>query len=184
MSNPVSSPRPTGSGPIRPGWSGTEIRIGDAERTEVADRLARHFGDGRLDEAEFGERLDRAMRAKTMADLSGLLADLPAEPVSSQSGSRRDQRKAVRTELDRERLALKTDQQAHRRARRERRRRSLRPLVLLVTLVICALVVAHWLAHSFVVWLIIGVIAFLWLRRRGARSHHDGQHSADDLGRY
>jgi hypothetical protein len=54
------------------------MRISDAERTEVADRLSKHYSDGRLDQAEFNERLDRAMNAKTQADLNGLFADLPA----------------------------------------------------------------------------------------------------------
>jgi hypothetical protein len=53
------------------------MRISDAERAEVADRLSKHYSDGRLDQAEFNERLDRAMKAKTRADLSGLFADLP-----------------------------------------------------------------------------------------------------------
>ncbi len=54
------------------------MRISDAERAEVADRLSKHYSDGRLDQAEFNERLDRAMNAKTQADLNGLFADLPA----------------------------------------------------------------------------------------------------------
>ena len=53
------------------------IRVSHAERTEVADRLSKHYGDGRLDEEEFNERLDRAMKAKTRADLEGLFDDLP-----------------------------------------------------------------------------------------------------------
>jgi hypothetical protein len=62
----------------------SDLRISDAERTEVADLLATHYGDGRLDQAEFDQRLDQAMRAKTYRDLSGLLADLP--PVPSPGG--------------------------------------------------------------------------------------------------
>jgi hypothetical protein len=54
------------------------LRIGDAERNEVADTLSRHFSDGRIDEGELKERLDRAMTAKTGADLDGILSDLPA----------------------------------------------------------------------------------------------------------
>jgi uncharacterized protein DUF1707 len=186
MSNPVSPPQPTSPGPattmpFRSDWPGAQIRIGDAERTEVADRLARHFGDGRLDEAEFGERLDRVMRAKTMADLSVLLADLPGEPTPPQQGGRRDQRKVVRTQLERERLALKAEQRAHRRARREPRRRALRTLVLLVALVIGALIIAHWLVSSVAVWLVLGVVAFLWLRRHEARSRQSTQYDTDDL---
>jgi hypothetical protein len=53
------------------------MRISHDERTEVADRLSKHYGDGRLDEEEFNERLDRAMKAKTRGDLAGLLDDLP-----------------------------------------------------------------------------------------------------------
>ena len=53
------------------------LRVSDAERQAVTDRLAEHFGDGRLDQAEFDERVGRAMNAKTRADLSGLFDDLP-----------------------------------------------------------------------------------------------------------
>ena len=54
-----------------------QMRISDADRAQVADRLSAHYSDGRLDQAEFNERLDRAMNAKTQADLTGLFADLP-----------------------------------------------------------------------------------------------------------
>jgi Domain of unknown function (DUF1707) len=53
------------------------MRVSDAERTEVADRLARHYSDGRLDQAEFDERVSRAMAAKTFGDFQGLFDDLP-----------------------------------------------------------------------------------------------------------
>jgi Domain of unknown function (DUF1707) len=53
------------------------LRVSDAERQAVTDRLAEHFGDGRLDQAEFDERVGRAMSAKTRADLDGLFDDLP-----------------------------------------------------------------------------------------------------------
>ena len=53
------------------------MRIGDAERNQIAEQLSKHYGDGRLDAAEFQERLDKAMSAKTRGDLSGLLSDLP-----------------------------------------------------------------------------------------------------------
>jgi hypothetical protein len=53
------------------------MRVSDAERSDVADRLAQHYGDGRLDQAELDERLSRAMSAKTQADLDGLFDDLP-----------------------------------------------------------------------------------------------------------
>jgi uncharacterized membrane protein len=53
------------------------LRVSDAERQEVADRLAEHYASGRLDQAEFDDRVGRAMGAKTRADLGGLFADLP-----------------------------------------------------------------------------------------------------------
>ena len=59
------------------GSANPQMRISDADRAEVADRLSKHYSDGRLDQAEFNERLDRAMKAKTQADLNGLFADLP-----------------------------------------------------------------------------------------------------------
>ncbi len=53
------------------------LRVSDAERQAVTDRLAEHFADGRLDQAEFDERVGRAVNAKTRADLGGLFDDLP-----------------------------------------------------------------------------------------------------------
>jgi hypothetical protein len=61
-----------------------DLRISDAERAAVADLLARHYEDGRLDQAEFDQRLDQAMKARTYQDLSGLFADLP--PVEGGAG--------------------------------------------------------------------------------------------------
>jgi hypothetical protein len=57
--------------------AGPDMRVSDAERAEMADALSKHYADGRLDEAEFNERLHQAMSAKTRSDLSGLLIDLP-----------------------------------------------------------------------------------------------------------
>ena len=54
------------------------MRVSDAERNEIAEALSKHYGEGRLDAAEFQERLDRAMGAKTRADFAGLLSDLPS----------------------------------------------------------------------------------------------------------
>ncbi len=180
MSNPVSPPQPTAPAPRRASWPGADMRVGDAERAEIADRLARHFSDGRLDEAEFGERLDRAMRAKTMADLSGLLSDLPGEPVPPQQGGRRHQRKMLKAQLERERLALRHERRAHRRVERELRWRTMRWVPLLIAVIVGALIIAHMLAHSIGAWIVIGLIAFLWLRRNAADSHHDGQRGPDD----
>lgn len=61
------------------------LRIGDAERNEAAEALSQHYSAGRLDDSELKERLDRAMSAKTGADLDGLLTDLPSlDPAAPQ----------------------------------------------------------------------------------------------------
>ncbi|MCL8025795.1 DUF1707 SHOCT-like domain-containing protein [Nocardioides bruguierae] len=52
-------------------------RVGDAERTEVAEALRHAAGDGRLDLEELDHRLEAAFTARTYADLGPLLADLP-----------------------------------------------------------------------------------------------------------
>ncbi len=53
------------------------LRIGDVERNQAAEALSQHYSAGRLDDAELKDRLDRAMGAKTGADLAGLMTDLP-----------------------------------------------------------------------------------------------------------
>jgi len=128
-----------GSARRRAGQANPDLRISDAERAEVADRLSKHYGDGRLDQAEFNERLDQAMGAKTQSDLTGLLADLPgAEPP------------------------------ARRRAARPRRRIPFLAFVIVITAVVG--LAGQALLRSFVPWLLLGLLAFLWLRH-GPRRH-------------
>jgi hypothetical protein len=75
---PSSQPRTRGLVPrFRYGYTDDHIRVSDAERTEMADGLAAHFAEGRLNQAEFDERVAQAMNAKTRGDLSGLFDDLP-----------------------------------------------------------------------------------------------------------
>ena len=168
MSSPVSPPQPTTLALRRASWPGADMRVGDAERAEIADHLARHFSDGRLDEAEFSERLDQAMRAKTMADLSGLLSDLPgSDPAAARRPppSAQDAEGPARTGAAcaaaraagapparaRNSLADPALDPAADRADRGRNRDS-----------------RHTLTHSIGAWLVIGFIAFLWLRRSAA----------------
>src|SRR5579863_3259887 len=78
QSSPSGQYRPRGFSPLFRGpYSDQHLRVSDAERQTVTDRLAEHFADGRLDQAEFDDRVGRAMNAKTRADLSGLFSDLP-----------------------------------------------------------------------------------------------------------
>jgi hypothetical protein len=55
------------------------LRAADADRDAVAERLRTAHAEGRLTVEEFGERLDAAFAARTMGELAGLTADLPAE---------------------------------------------------------------------------------------------------------
>jgi hypothetical protein len=78
MDTQSSGSRQRGFSPLfRAPYSDQHMRVSDAERQEVADRLAEHYASGRLDQAEFDDRVGRAMGAKTRADLGGLFADLP-----------------------------------------------------------------------------------------------------------
>jgi DUF1707 SHOCT-like domain len=146
---------PSGSaGPGTPAWlyaanrrraSHANMRISDAERAEVADLLSAHYSDGRLDQAEFNQRLDQAMHAKTYSELGGVLADLPHTdgPPSAEI------------------------QRQH--------GRSPHPMLVVVAVVVVAIVVGRWLLSPFTGgpfsggfylpwWLWVGGLAFLVLR--------------------
>jgi hypothetical protein len=58
-------------------YADQNIRVSDAERNAVAEQLGAHYADGRLDQAEFDERISRTMSAKTRGDLAGVFDDLP-----------------------------------------------------------------------------------------------------------
>jgi hypothetical protein len=78
-----SSPRTrTSSFRRRLSYGQPDLRVSDAERSEVADRLAEHSSEGRLDQSECNERVEQAMRAKTRSDLAGLFDDLPDSEAS------------------------------------------------------------------------------------------------------
>lgn len=67
--------------PVRP-----PQRVGDAERDRAADYLREHMAAGRIDAAEFDERLTAALSAKTQADLDRLFVDLPSPTPHSPTG--------------------------------------------------------------------------------------------------
>ncbi|MDN5859553.1 MAG: DUF1707 domain-containing protein [Pseudonocardia sp.] len=56
-----------------------DVRIGDTEREQAAQRLTVHVGSGRLDLAEYEQRVDAAYRARTRGELATVLADLPEQ---------------------------------------------------------------------------------------------------------
>jgi len=131
-----------------------DLRVSDAERQQVADELSRHFGDGRLDQAEFDQRLDQAMHATTYRDLDGLLADLPPAQASGGAG-----------------LPPGGPGVAGRVAGRPPQRRLLRPLLLIVAVIVAASIAGHAVAWAFGGWLWIALIclAVLMIARRTRR---------------
>ncbi len=55
------------------------LRVGDEERERTVATLRDHAAKGRLEPEEFDRRLGAALRARTGADLTALLQDLPSE---------------------------------------------------------------------------------------------------------
>ena len=82
---------PTPYGPMdsRPSQK-TQIRIGDAERDRAVAALGDHFAAGRLNNDEFEQRMEQAIKARFNDDLEPLFVDLPrtveppVEPKSQQ----------------------------------------------------------------------------------------------------
>jgi Flp pilus assembly protein TadB len=141
------------SAPSSPPWfhaatrrrtSYSSMRISDSERSEAADMLSRHYGDGRLDEAEFNQRLDQAMRAKTYSDLGGLFEDLPRTETEAAEAPR-----------------VPAARRGHHHPSR---------LFLMVALVIAAAVVAGhavvWFATAWIWLAVLGAILFIAESRR------------------
>ena len=120
-----------------------DMRVGDAERNQVAEALSQHYSDGRLDASELKERLDSAIGAKTRGDLAGLMTDLPplGTPPAAQAPPR------------------------------PRRTGLLLTLAVLLLLVSVPWHYVPWPFIPRVPWLVIGAIAFVvW--RRSRRSRH------------
>ena len=64
-----------------------ELRIGDRERQAVDARLQAAVGDGVLTLSEYDERAARLWEARTVADLTALVADLPGSGAPSASAT-------------------------------------------------------------------------------------------------
>ncbi len=65
------------------------FRIGDQERQAAAALLGDHWGAGRLDAAEFDERLDLALTAKTDLELIRVFEELPGNSAALALGHSR-----------------------------------------------------------------------------------------------
>lgn len=142
MSAPCSPPWTARYNSRRRDFAEPGMRVSDADRADVSDRLSRHYADGRLDQSEFDERIGRAMNAKTHGDFTGLFADLPDLP--DESGPQ--------------------PMQAPGQVRPRRSRGTFRQLLLLALIVVAAIAISHAIVHSFFPWLLIALLAFLWLR--------------------
>ncbi|HEY9244684.1 MAG TPA: DUF1707 domain-containing protein [Streptosporangiaceae bacterium] len=66
---------PAGGGELVPPG---ELRASYADRDRVAEQLRIAAGDGRLDAEELDQRLEKALTARTYAELTALTRDLPA----------------------------------------------------------------------------------------------------------
>nr|WP_225443685.1 DUF1707 domain-containing protein [Lolliginicoccus lacisalsi] len=53
------------------------MRVSDAEREHIGQILQRAVGQGYISIAEFGERMDQAMVARTRGELNAVVVDLP-----------------------------------------------------------------------------------------------------------
>jgi hypothetical protein len=70
-----------------PGVPAEDMRVSDAERAQVQDRLRRAHDVGQLDLTEFDDRVRTVWAARTRGDLARVTADLPAPPpVPARSG--------------------------------------------------------------------------------------------------
>ncbi len=71
------------------------LRAADADRERTADRLRTGHAEGRLDLAEFQERIERCYEAKTFGELEALVTDLPRQDERDEGRSARWSRRAV-----------------------------------------------------------------------------------------
>jgi Domain of unknown function (DUF1707) len=75
------------------------LRIADADRERVAERLRKAAGEGRLAPDELEERLEAAFSARTETELAPLVADLPGEARARPRRRKRDLRPFVATSI-------------------------------------------------------------------------------------
>ncbi|MDT3724202.1 DUF1707 and DUF4190 domain-containing protein [Streptomyces sp. DSM 41972] len=76
----MSYPTPW-QGPPLPGSGVPSMLASHADRERAVDVLRAGYGEGRLDHPEFEKRVARAYSARTVGELSLLVADLPQGPA-------------------------------------------------------------------------------------------------------
>jgi Domain of unknown function (DUF1707) len=70
--------------------AGEELRASHADRDQVVELLRVAAGDGRLSPEELDDRLERALTARTYAELAALTADLPGAGAGAASVTPKD----------------------------------------------------------------------------------------------
>jgi len=60
----------------------SDVRASDEQRDRAAGEIREHFAAGRLSDDELSDRLQAAYAARTVGELSALMADLPKLPAS------------------------------------------------------------------------------------------------------
>ena len=73
-------------------------RASDTDRQQAAKHLATAFSEGRLDLAEYEQRTQRALAAKTLGDLAPVTADLPVPVADRIVAEKEADRKEFRKE--------------------------------------------------------------------------------------
>lgn len=74
----------------------SRLRASDVDREQVVTVIRGHWTQGRLTDEELEQRLGRALSARTLGDLRGLVADLPPPPLSLRERAGRPSRYAAR----------------------------------------------------------------------------------------
>ena len=132
-------------------YSDQNLRVSDADRNAVAELLTQHYAEGRLDQAEFDERVGQTMAAKTRGDLTGLFDDLPD---TGAGGPGQPAEPAVPYRGRRTRGGI------------------LRPLLLIALVLIAANVAWHAVASMFFIGPAMWAVAVIAIIVLLARSHH------------
>jgi hypothetical protein len=160
------------------------IRISDADRERVVERLREHYADGRLTSDELDERVTAALNAKTYGDLRGPMTDLPEPETVGAAGSPTGAPGPAGPGWQSPWFAGGRPIVAYRRGPR------ILPLVFIALIVAIAVPGAGWIALAFVklallfflVMAITGIIAAGRFRRRARRYWQSG--GGDPRNRY
>jgi Domain of unknown function (DUF1707) len=81
------------TGELSPSGGPGELRASHADRDQVVEVLRVAAGDGRITADELDQRLEAALSARTLGELTALTTDLPASPARSAAAAAASQAK-------------------------------------------------------------------------------------------